>query len=164
MSGVLSSKRRESKCQFVATAFELYKQTIAFLTRLSARYSRLLAEDVSHLASEVVDNAVKANDINAELSAERRALREEYLLKSHAALEALDVKLLLCYEVMMENAEGCMDKMTGENKGKPVDPETAKLKLDKMAQRLGDFINKEDALLKGALRLVTNPQGEGRKM
>ena len=60
---VLKSKRSESKAEFVNTANEIYTRTIAFLTRLSARYARLLATDVARLASEVVDHAEKANSI-----------------------------------------------------------------------------------------------------
>ena len=47
---VLKAKRTTSKAEFVNTANQLYVETLNFLTRLSARYSRLIAEDIAHLA------------------------------------------------------------------------------------------------------------------
>ena len=53
---VLKNKRTTSKAEFVNTANEIYTETINFLSRLSARYSRLLADPTAKLAAEVVDN------------------------------------------------------------------------------------------------------------
>ena len=39
---VLQMKRTTSKAEFVNTANQIYVETINFLTRISARYSRLL--------------------------------------------------------------------------------------------------------------------------
>lgn len=47
---VLKSKRTESKAEFVNTANQIYVETLNFLTRLSARYSRLVAEQVVRLS------------------------------------------------------------------------------------------------------------------
>ena len=102
---VLKSNRSESKAEFINTANEIYTRTITFLTRLSARYSRLLAADVARLASEVVDNAEKANSIFPSDSV-RRELRERHLLEARASLMALDVKLSLCYQIMILNQIG----------------------------------------------------------
>ena len=41
---VLKSKRLVSKAEFVNVANQIFDETIAFLTHLSARYSRLIAE------------------------------------------------------------------------------------------------------------------------
>lgn len=60
---VLQARRNESKAEYINTANKLYVATINFLSRLSARYSRLMAETVSKLASEVVINCEKANNI-----------------------------------------------------------------------------------------------------
>lgn len=46
---VLKSKRSTSKAEYVNLANEIYTETVAFLTRLSARYARLLAEPVAAL-------------------------------------------------------------------------------------------------------------------
>ena len=54
---VLKAHRSESKAEFVNVANKIYIQTIAFLSRLSSRYSRLVSKSVSELASEVVDHA-----------------------------------------------------------------------------------------------------------
>ena len=47
---VLKSKRTESKAEYVNVANAIYIETINFLTRISARYSRLIAEPVAKLA------------------------------------------------------------------------------------------------------------------
>lgn len=60
---VLKSKRTESKAEYVNVANAIYIETINFLTRISARYSRLIAEPVAKLAGEVIDHAEKANSI-----------------------------------------------------------------------------------------------------
>ena len=62
-SAVLLNRRVTSKADFVNVASEIYDDTIAFLTRLSARYSRLMAEPIAMLAGEVEDFAEKANSI-----------------------------------------------------------------------------------------------------
>ena len=46
---VLKSKRTESKAEYVNVANAIYIETINFLTRISARYSRLIAEPVATL-------------------------------------------------------------------------------------------------------------------
>ena len=60
---VLKNKRTTSKTEYIKTANDIYTYTISFLTRLSARYSRLMSEDVAHLAGEVLDCVERANDI-----------------------------------------------------------------------------------------------------
>ena len=134
---VLKSNRSESKAEFINTANEIYTRTITFLTRLSARYSRLLAADVARLASEVVDNAEKANSIFPSDSV-RRELRERHLLEARASLMALDVKLSLCYQIMILNPAGCFETSSG----KAVEKSDALKRLDKMAQALGDLIDR----------------------
>lgn len=60
---VLKDKRTVSKADFINVAHQIFVETMAFLTRLSARYSRLLAEPTAKLAGEVLDEAEKANSI-----------------------------------------------------------------------------------------------------
>ena len=48
---VLKDKQLESKAQFVNTANAIYTETINFLSRVSARYSRLIAEQTATLVS-----------------------------------------------------------------------------------------------------------------
>ena len=92
---VLKQKRTTSKAEFINTANQIYVETLNFLTRLSARYSRLIAEPVAKLAGEIIDHAEKANSI---------------------------------------------------------------FPSDKMAQNLGELIDKENELLKGAIKNVTAKQ------
>lgn len=144
---VLKAHRSESKAEFVNTANQIYIQTISFLSRISARYSRLIASDVASLASEVLDNAEKANNIYPSDEI-RKELRERHLLEARASLSALDIHLAQCYEIMLTNPEGCFTKPSGT----PVKPSDAKRRLENMAQNLGELINIEDKLLTNVLK------------
>ena len=144
---VLKMHRTESKAEFVNTANEIFKETLQFLSRLSSRYSRLLASDVIRLASEVLDNAEKANNIYPS-DEKRLELRKAHLLEARAALMALDVHMAHCYEVMMLNPHGCFSTASG----KEVPPGEAVKRLDHMAQSLGEKIDKENNLLTNVLK------------
>lgn len=144
---VLKAHRSESKAEFVNTANKIYVETINFLSRLSARFSRLMANDVSHLASEVLVNAEKANSIFPS-DHTRKELRKQHLLESRAALMALDVELYHCYDIMMLNPEGCFTTSNGN----PVKPARAKEILENMAQSLGVLIDSENGLLTNTLK------------
>ena len=112
-----------------------------------------MAEPVAKLAGEVLDHAEKANSIFPS-DAQRIELRKAHLLEARASLMALDVRLTLCYEVMNKNPEGCFTTSTG----KTVDASKATEKLDKMAQSLGELIDKENELLKGAVKSLGQRQ------
>ena len=144
---VLKSNRSESKAEFVNTAAQIYVQTINFLSRLSARYERIVGDSVSNLAAEVLDNTEKANSIFPSDN-KRAELREAHLLEARASLMALDVHLHYCYEIMKLNPSGCF---TTHN-GKDVSSSTAYKKLEHMSQELGDLIDKENTLLKSVLK------------
>lgn len=110
---VLKSKRSTSKAEFVNVASQIYDETIDFLTRLSARYSRLMAEAIANLAGEVEDHAEKANSIFPSDS-QRVELRKAHLLEARAALMALDVRLSKCYRMMNKNPQGCFTDAKGK--------------------------------------------------
>lgn len=147
---VLKAKRTTSKAEFVNKANEIYVETLNFLTRMSARYSRILAEPVALLAGEVIDHAEKANSIFPS-DAQRIELRKAHLIEARASLMALDVRLTHCYMVMSQNPQGAF---TTDSKGKNIPPSEATERLDKMAQSLGEKIDEENELLKGALKAV----------
>ena len=109
---VLKSKRTESKAEYVNIANAIYIETINFLTRISARYSRLIAEPVAKLAGEVIDHAEKANSIYPS-DDQRRQLRKAHLLEARASLMALDVRLTHCYLIMTQNPQGCFTTPSG---------------------------------------------------
>ena len=144
---VLKSHRSESKAEFVNVANKIYIQTINFLSRLSARYSRLVSDSVSQLASAVLDHSEKANNIYPSDNT-RKELREKHLLEARASLMALDVHLSHCYELMISNPVGCFT--TGN--GKTLAPAEAKRKLEYMAQELGALIDYENSLLTNVLK------------
>ena len=150
---VLKQKRTVSKAEFVNTANTIYVETLNFLTRMSARYSRLLAEPVATLAGEVVDHAEKANSIYPS-DPQRITLRKAHLLEARASLRALDVRLTHCYLVMNQNPEGAFTTA----KGRTIGAQDATDRLDRMAQSLGELIDKEDELLKGATKKLSQPK------
>ena len=78
---VLKAKRTTSAAEYVNTANQIYIETLAFLTRISARYARLLADGTAKLAGEVVDNAEKANKIYPSDDT-RKDLRKRHLLEA----------------------------------------------------------------------------------
>ena len=82
---VLKQKRTTSKAEFINTANQIYIETINFLTRLSARYSRLVAEPIAKLAGEIIDHAEKANSIFPS-DQQRIELRKAHLLEARASL------------------------------------------------------------------------------
>lgn len=150
---VLKQKRATSKAEFVNVANQIYMETLNFLTRLSARYARYLGEPTAVLAGEVVDHAEKANSIFPS-DDQRRAMRKAHLLEARASLMALDVRLSHCYNIMSQNPEGCFTT----SKGKSVSSSDAVVKLDKMAQSLGELIDRENELLKGTLKALGQTQ------
>lgn len=111
---VLKSKRSTSKAEYVNLANEIYTETVAFLTRLSARYARLLAEPVAALAGEIIDQTEKANSIFPK-GEPNLGLRKGHLLEARAALMALDVRLGHCYTILAMNPQGCFTKTDGRS-------------------------------------------------
>ena len=146
---VLKQKRTTSKAEFINTANQFYIETINFLTRLSARYSRLVAEPIAKLAGEIIDHAEKANSIFPS-DQQRIELRKAHLLEARASLMALDVRLTHVYLILNQNPQGCFTTSSG----KSVDAKKATERLDKMAQKLGELIDKENDLLQGMIGTV----------
>ena len=144
---VLKSRRSLSRAEYVNTANQIYTETLAFLSRLSARYSRLLAVDTAHLASELSAYTEKANSImpSDEL---RFNQRRSYLLSARAALVALDVNLSHVYEILMQNPEGAFSTP----KGSSVPRKEAADRLDRMADSLGEKLDRENVMINGVLK------------
>lgn len=143
---VLKEKRTVSRAEYVNTANQIYVQTVDFLSRLSARYSRLIAADTAHLAGQVMDQAEEANKIFPS-DAQRKELRKAHHLEALAALSALDVRLTHCYEILSCNPQGAFT----DGKGKSVPAKEAVEKLDRMAQELGELIGQEETLLRNVM-------------
>lgn len=144
---VLKSQRSESKIAFVKEANEIYCETINFLSRLSARYSRLIAPDIAHLAFEVVQHVEMANDIYPS-DETRRTQREQHLLAARGALSVLDIQLGNCYDIMMLNPQGCMSSAHD----KPLTASEAKARIGRFAESLGLKIASERNQLTNLLK------------
>lgn len=143
---VLKEKRTTSAAEYVNTANQIFVETVGFLTRLSARYARLLAEPTAKLAGEVMDETEKANKIYPS-DDQRKELRKAHLLEALASLSALDVRLCHCYEIMGQNPQGCFV----DGKGKNLPAAEAARRLDNMAQSLGELIVQEETLLRNIM-------------
>lgn len=143
---VLAAKRTISKAQYVNKANEIYTETIRFLTRLSSRYSRLVAEPVAKLAGDLLDECEKANSIFPK-GEDKKRLRLEHLTEARACLRALDVRLSHCYQIMINNPQGCFSTTEGAK----YDPGTAMERLDRMAEKLGCLIDDEENLLRSVM-------------
>lgn len=139
---VLKNKRKESCAEYLHDAYKIYVQTIEFVSRLSARYSRIMASDITSTAFDVLRNVESANTIYPS-SEHRVMMREKYLLAAKASLQSLDVALSVCYDVLMKNPSGAFTTTTG----KDVDSTNAKRKLDNMAQSLGELIDTEAKMI-----------------
>ena len=87
---VLKPKRNESSIEYIRLANDLFSWSVNFVSRLSARYSRLLSERTINLASEVLECCVKANSTYPSCY-EYSKMREFYLIKALGSLDALDV-------------------------------------------------------------------------
>ena len=134
---VLKEKRTVSKAEFVNTANQIYVETIGFLTRLSARYSRLLAEGVATLAGEVMDHAEKANKIYPSDEQRKGQIGRAGTLTGGPGLplrpgRAVDPLLpdygpeptgLFCRRQGKEPAAGGGHQKTGQHGGKPGEPD-----------------------------------------
>ena len=139
---VLRPKRNESTIEYIKLADDLFSWTVNFVSRLSARYSRLLSERTISLASEVLECCIKAH--NAYPSCyEYAKMREFYLIKALGSLNALDVMYSHIYGILRLNPQGAFSKSNGRS----VSETEAVEKLDKMRVAVSEVFNKEVAIL-----------------
>ena len=140
---VLKSKQNLSRAEFVNVANEIFTETYQFLSRISARYGRLLAPEICARASDVIDHCEMANKVlpTDKVKAE---YRERHLLEALGAVSALDVKMAHLYNIMMKNPQGCFT----DTNGKTLEASRATKRLDSMAQSLGEKIDREMNLIK----------------
>lgn len=154
----LRNHRGRSKGDFVNTALDIQLETLNFLSRLSARYARLLAKDTMQLANKIVVEAESAQSMQP-TDETRYEHRKGHLLEARAAVKSLDDMLELIYQTLMKNPEGAFDDLRAQKKAKAkaVDPrdagkqkekaEEAIKRLDKMSETLGCLIDDEDNML-----------------
>lgn len=128
-------------------ADHVFVDTMWFLSRLSNRYQRLLAEDTMHLASETLDHCEKAQNIRLTEEEINYKTRRYHLMEARASVMALDVHLSHIWAILMTNPQGCFTNTKGETKS----ADDAIKILDKMAIQLGENIDKEKNLLTALL-------------
>ena len=109
---VLKSKRTTSKAEFVNTANQIYIETLNFLTRLSARYSRLLA-DLRRFWLERSSTMRKRPTAFFRLTS-AGGVEKSSSLGARASLMALDVRLTHCYSIMSQNHRDALPTAKGK--------------------------------------------------
>ena len=148
---VLLNRRAESKMEYVNTACNIHDETINFLSRLSARYSRIFTEGTAEVAGSLMDHAVEADAIFPNTEA-KLAQRQAHLVEAKACLAALDVRLLRIYNILKLNPKGAFahgnDK---DDKRKPLTVDDALRRLEYMAESIGLMIKSEEQLLEGTM-------------
>lgn len=144
---VLVKRRSESKAEYINTAYLIYAGVVEFLARMSARYSRIMAAHIADLAGQLQAHTEQANAIYPS-SVQRKDLRRAHLLEARASLMALDAALTLAYTVLRQNPQGAFTT----NKGERMDAGRALKRLENLADNIGQMIDRENALLKGAIK------------
>jgi hypothetical protein len=143
---VLRINRNESPIEYVRIANLIYEETYQFLSRVSARYERLIGPGVMTLVDKLLDNCDFA-EVSRGSTTVSKELRERYLREALGAVSALDIKMSHLYNIMTQNPQGCFTMKNGDT----VKPDKAVEKLNKMSQSLGEKIDTEISLIKKVL-------------
>lgn len=130
--------------EYVTNGYAIEKYSIDFTIRLSTKNARIYQKPVTRLAMLQSDLAYIANEIYPTNRAEYQ-VRRALLGVSTAVLHALDKRMADVYENLMVNPSDAFNRQNG----KPIPKPEAVRILDKLADDLGDMIDKQDALLKG---------------
>jgi len=141
---VLKNKRNQSPMEYVTNGYAVEKYSIDFTKRLSTKNARIYQKPVTRLAMLQSDLAYMANEIYPTNRAEYQ-VRRALLGMSMAILHALDKRMSDVYENLMVNPSDAFNRQNG----KPIPKAEAIRILDRLADELGDMIDKQDSLLKG---------------
>lgn len=107
------------------------------------------------LASKIATETITANSIFPN-SLQAVEMRRGHLLEAKAAIYALCAKLGLCYRTLMRNPQGAFTTANGRQ----LTSEEAVTKLDKMAQKLGEALNRELELIEGVLNRLKGDENK----
>jgi len=145
-------KRHESKAEYVNAAYMLNNHVLELISRLSARYSRLLADDIKSLSVAVISECEQANSIVPSTKSvafkQDMLQRRTHLLEARGKLLSLDVQLGICFEVLVNNPQGCFSNSHGDS----LSADDAIKKLDKLSTDCGLAYEKLLNLLNGVIR------------
>lgn len=130
--------------EYVTNGYAVEKYSIDFTKRLSTKNARIYQAPVTRLAMLQSDLAYMANEIYPTNRAEYQ-VRRALLGMSMAILHALDKRMSDVYENLMVNPSDAFNRQNG----KPIPKAEAIRILDRLADELGDMIDKQDSLLKG---------------
>lgn len=145
---VLANMRTESKAEFIKVANDLAMESIDLVSRLSARYGRIFTEKISEVALDLIVQTTKANTIRA-TDKQKFGLRAECLYKARQDLDALEILLIMVYEILLKNPKAAFNKKKPDTTN--YDTEWATKKLNQIVYSIGLKIDKEEALLKGVI-------------
>ena len=141
---VLKKKQHQSPMTYVTNAYDIQKDSLDFIKRLTVKNARLYQKPVMRLAMLQADTAYIANEIFPTNLAEYQIRRILHAV-SMAVLHALDKRMGDVYEMLMVNPQEAFNRQNG----KPIPKAEAIAILDKMAENLGTKIDDQDTLLKG---------------
>jgi len=130
--------------EYVTNGYAVEKYSIDFTKRLSTKNARIYQKPVTRLAMLQSDLAYMANEIYPTNRAEYQ-VRRALLGMSMAILHALDKRMSDGYENRRVNPSDAFNRQNG----KPIPKAEAIRILDRLADELGDMIDKQDSLLKG---------------
>ena len=116
--------------------------------KLSARQQRLLAPETINLALKALDEAEMGNFIMVK-DENTYNIRTQHLLEAITAISAVDVNMTHIWKILMTNPQGAFTKANGET----LSPSEAIVKLEDMAQSLGEKI---DLFLNYTNKIVEN--------
>ncbi len=139
-------KRRPSGLDYVDNAFELQKEIMTLVSKLSARWARIYQVPIdrySLLQADLVNMACSINPKDVEDYITRR-----WLLKmARATLQALEKRLIDAIRILYMNPSKCFSRKNGKN----YSTKEATKMLDTTLENLGVKFDRQYNLIKGVL-------------
>ena len=117
-------------------------EVLYLVTRLSARYGRVLAEPTMTVCARIYDCCCVGNSFYPS-DEERLRKRKDFFIEARGLLDALDTRIALIYDVLRDNPQGAFTNCDG----KTLPPAEASRKINKKVERIGRIIIKEKELL-----------------
>ncbi len=135
---VLKSQRGESDVAFLDVARRLEVHTLEQCLKLPKRLTFFLSTEIMRWGSDVYNNVKAANSIYATNQHEAQ-MRRDHFTEANNALQILDGKIGLLYEMLIMNPEHF-----GAN---PRDQTNGKRRLENAVKAWAALINEEAALI-----------------
>lgn len=143
---VLANDRGESNVEFLDVARRLQAETLDFSLKLPKRLTFFLSTEIMRWGHEVYNHAKAANSIYISRRSDVDKRRDHWI-EGNNALQILDGKISLAYDVLMKNpehfAENERDPKRREEKIRK-----GRERLEKATKRITALINEEAKQIK----------------